>query len=69
MNPAPTESAQDHAFDEAVKGVDGIVHTASPLSYSFNDPNEAIGPAVNGTLGVLKSAAAHGYKLSAFFAR
>jgi nucleoside-diphosphate-sugar epimerase len=40
------------AFDEAVKGVDGIIHTASPVNEV-----DFVGPAVNGTLEVLKSAA------------
>ncbi|CAA7269683.1 unnamed protein product [Cyclocybe aegerita] len=43
------------AFDEAVKNVVAIEHTASPLSATTDDPNELINPAVNGTLGVLKS--------------
>ncbi|KAJ3517039.1 hypothetical protein NLJ89_g757 [Agrocybe chaxingu] len=47
---------KEGAFDEAVKNVDAIEHTASPLSATTDDPNELINPAVNGTLGVLKSA-------------
>ncbi|PVF97744.1 NAD-binding protein [Serendipita vermifera] len=39
------------AFDEAVKGVDGIIHTASPVT-----DLDFIGPAVNGTLEILESA-------------
>lgn len=46
------------AFDAAVKGVDGVLHTASP--FHFNITNDAyvdlINPAVNGTLNLLKSA-------------
>ncbi|KAG8835117.1 methylglyoxal reductase (NADPH-dependent) gre2 [Serendipita sp. 400] len=47
------------AFKEAVKGVDGIVHTASPLlpSSPSADPNELIGPAIDMTLRVLEDAA------------
>jgi nucleoside-diphosphate-sugar epimerase len=46
------------AFDEAVKNVDAIIHTASPLSNPDPkaDPQVTIAPAVDGTLGILKSA-------------
>ncbi|KAF9791249.1 NAD(P)-binding protein [Thelephora terrestris] len=47
---------QEGAFDEAVKGVDAIAHTASPFHYEADDPNELIVPAINGTRGILKSA-------------
>ncbi|PVF98194.1 NAD(P)-binding protein [Serendipita vermifera] len=49
---------QPGAFDEAVKGVDGIIHSASPLSSGDPglDPNLLIEPAVNGTIGIIKSA-------------
>lgn len=43
------------AFDEAVKGVEGVAHTASPFHLKADDPQELIRPAVNGTVGVLKS--------------
>ncbi|OJT04624.1 NADPH-dependent methylglyoxal reductase GRE2 [Trametes pubescens] len=46
------------AFDQAVVGIDAIVHTASPVHLAANDPAEVIEPAVNGTLGVLRAAAA-----------
>ncbi|EIM22277.1 D-lactaldehyde dehydrogenase [Wallemia mellicola CBS 633.66] len=45
-----------NAFDEAVKGVDAILHTASPFHFNSDDPNELIGPAVEGTLNCLRSA-------------
>lgn len=66
------------AFDEAVKGVDAVLHLASPLPSSSPDPQgmpvlilpilptqlmsyiDTIRPAVNGTLGVLKSALKNG---------
>ncbi|EED86030.1 predicted protein [Postia placenta Mad-698-R] len=48
------------AFDEAVKGVDAIEHTASPVHLNADDPDEFIVPAVKGTIGVLESALAHG---------
>ncbi|KAM0748085.1 NAD(P)-binding protein [Meredithblackwellia eburnea MCA 4105] len=45
------------AFDEAVKGVDGIAHTASPFHFRVTDPyKDLVNPAVNGTVNVLKSA-------------
>lgn len=46
------------AFDEAVKNVDAIIHSASPLSSldPKSDPQLTIIPAVDGTLGILKSA-------------
>ena len=45
------------AFDEAVKGVDGIFHTASPFVLNAVDyDKELFDPAVNGTVSVLKSA-------------
>ncbi|PFH46271.1 hypothetical protein AMATHDRAFT_70221 [Amanita thiersii Skay4041] len=47
---------KDGAFDEAVKGVDAIEHTASPCHLNVDDPKEIIDPAVNGTVGILKSA-------------
>ncbi|KAJ3506176.1 hypothetical protein NMY22_g17338 [Coprinellus aureogranulatus] len=50
---------KEGAFDEAVKGVDGIEHMASPFHENVDDPEEFIRPAVNGTLGILKSALAH----------
>jgi nucleoside-diphosphate-sugar epimerase len=45
-------------FDEAVKDVDGIIHSASPLTNSDPtiDPQELIAPAVQGSVGMLKSA-------------
>ncbi|CAL1709333.1 unnamed protein product [Somion occarium] len=47
---------KDGAFDEAVKGVDAIQHTASPFHFNAVDPSEIIGPAVAGTGTILQSA-------------
>ncbi|KAF5391121.1 hypothetical protein D9757_003042 [Collybiopsis confluens] len=52
---------KEGAFDEALKGIDAVEHTASPFHFKADDPQGMpfvylIGPAVNGTLGVLKSA-------------
>ncbi|EPQ50349.1 NAD P-binding protein [Gloeophyllum trabeum ATCC 11539] len=51
---------KEGAFDEAVKGVDAIEHTASPFHLNCDDPNEFIEPAVKGTTGVLQSALKYG---------
>ncbi|KAL4259845.1 NAD(P)-binding domain superfamily protein [Pleurotus pulmonarius] len=48
--------SKEGAFDEAVEDVDAIAHVASPFHFKADDPQDIIGPAVNGTLGVLKSA-------------
>lgn len=48
------------AYDKAVVGVDGLLHMASPVQFSWEDPKEVIGPAVNGATGILKSVANHG---------
>ena len=48
---------KDGAFDEAVKGVDYVIHLASPLAKPSDDPEaEIVGPAVQGTLSILRSA-------------
>ncbi|KAK7472052.1 hypothetical protein VKT23_000163 [Stygiomarasmius scandens] len=48
------------AFDDAVKGVDAIEHTASPFHFNIDDPQELIEPAVKGTTRILESAVKHG---------
>nr|VWO96160.1 Ketoreductase CTB6 (EC (Cercosporin toxin biosynthesis cluster protein 6) [Ganoderma boninense] len=50
----------DHAYDDAVKGVSGAVHVASPLTSWATHPDQVVKPAVEGTLGLLRSALAHG---------
>ncbi|KAK7683028.1 hypothetical protein QCA50_013700 [Cerrena zonata] len=47
---------KDGAFDQAVEGVDAILHTASPFHFNANDPSELIAPAVAGTGSILQSA-------------
>ncbi|KAH6915999.1 D-lactaldehyde dehydrogenase [Coprinopsis sp. MPI-PUGE-AT-0042] len=53
------DMTKEGAWDEAVKGVQGIAHTATPADF-FSAPNpqpqEFIQPALKGTLGVLESA-------------
>ncbi|KAI0078018.1 NAD(P)-binding protein [Panus rudis PR-1116 ss-1] len=51
------------AFDEHVKDVDAIEHTASPVHFMFEDPNEYIRPAVQGTVHILESALKYGSKV------
>uniref|UniRef100_A0A8H7XUH4 NAD-dependent epimerase/dehydratase domain-containing protein n=1 Tax=Psilocybe cubensis TaxID=181762 RepID=A0A8H7XUH4_PSICU len=54
------------AFDEAVKGVDAIEHVASPtvfLRRPDDPPDALIVPAVEGTLGILRSAQKFGSKV------
>ena len=48
--------AREGVFDEAVKGVDTIVHTASVMSFSPN-PHEVIPVTIAGATGILKSTA------------
>ncbi|EJT96897.1 NADP-binding protein [Dacryopinax primogenitus] len=48
------------AFDEAVKGVQGVLHTASPVAMAIKHPDELIKPAVQGTLSVLTSVDKYG---------
>ncbi|KAJ7636242.1 D-lactaldehyde dehydrogenase [Roridomyces roridus] len=47
---------KEGAFDEAVKGVDAIEHTASPFHFNAEDPAELSVPAIQGTVGILESA-------------
>ncbi|XP_059455722.1 tetraketide alpha-pyrone reductase 2-like [Corylus avellana] len=45
------------SFDDAVQGVDGVFHTASPVVVPYDDNIKAslIDPCINGTLNVLSS--------------
>ncbi|KAI0325591.1 NAD-P-binding protein [Cubamyces sp. BRFM 1775] len=52
---------KDGAFDECLLGVEGVVHTATPVTFDLDDPAEYIEPAVKGTLGILYSAAKYTY--------
>ena len=48
----------EESWKEAVKGCTHVYHVASPVPVGgVRDENEIIGPAVNGTLGVLKAVA------------
>jgi len=50
----------DNAYDEAVKGVDAVAHTASPAVLNVHDPDALIKPAVSGTVNILESVKRNG---------
>ncbi|KAJ7590474.1 D-lactaldehyde dehydrogenase [Mycena floridula] len=54
------DMAKEGAFDEAVEGVDVVQHLASAVTLTPEDPQEYIQPAVQGTIGILKSILKHG---------
>ncbi|KAK9471510.1 uncharacterized protein V1510DRAFT_420119 [Dipodascopsis tothii] len=48
--------AAPNAFDEAVVGVDMVVHTASPFHFKVTDPvKDLLDPAMKGTLNILNA--------------
>ena len=51
---------QEGAYDEALNNVSYVIHIASPLARPSDDPEATIvRPAINATLGLLKSALKH----------
>ncbi|EFI27543.1 D-lactaldehyde dehydrogenase [Coprinopsis cinerea okayama7 len=58
-----SDITEEGAFDEAVKDVDGIQHIASPVPETVEDPDALITPAVQGTIGILKSALKNGTRI------
>ncbi|TAQ91009.1 hypothetical protein B7494_g608 [Chlorociboria aeruginascens] len=54
----------DGAFDEAVKGVDGIFHTASPIDFTIDTYDKMAIPAVRGSQNLLESALKAGPQLT-----
>ncbi len=51
------------AFDRVVEGCDVVFHTASPYRLTVDDPQrDLVAPAVDGTLNVLRAAAAAGVR-------
>jgi len=51
----------ENAFDEHVKGVDAVVHIASPFHFKIEDPEkDLIRPAVIGTTSLMNSAIKYG---------
>ncbi|KAI0088336.1 NAD-binding protein [Irpex rosettiformis] len=51
------------AFNEAVKGVDAIIHTATPVTLKADDPEDLIRPSLKGTVAILESALKEGGSL------
>ncbi|KAK4082395.1 uncharacterized protein Triagg1_2207 [Trichoderma aggressivum f. europaeum] len=50
------DMAAANAFDEAVKGVDGVIHTASPFIFNATDfEKELMQPAIRGTTSILEA--------------
>ncbi|KAI1617733.1 dihydroflavonol-4-reductase [Exophiala viscosa] len=47
------------AFDDAVRSVHAIIHTASPVDFTLTSVEAFIRPAVDGTLSILNSALVH----------
>ena len=55
------------AFDDAVRGVYSIIHTASPVDFTLTTVDEFFTPAIQGNLSILNSAKGHaGPQLSSF---
>ncbi|KAJ9612459.1 hypothetical protein H2200_004056 [Cladophialophora chaetospira] len=54
------------AFDDAVKGVYAIIHTASPVDFTLKTVDDFFGPAIGGNLSILESAKNAGPQLKAF---
>ncbi|KAK7036575.1 hypothetical protein VNI00_011508 [Paramarasmius palmivorus] len=54
------------AWDEAVKGVDAIMHTAAQVDLNTVEPADIIEPAVEGVLNILKSTLQYGSSVKRF---
>ncbi|KAF8343833.1 D-lactaldehyde dehydrogenase [Cantharellus anzutake] len=52
--------AQEGAFDETVKNVDAVAHTASPFHMKGTHPDDYFVPAIKGTTGILESILKYG---------
>ncbi|KAG8720487.1 methylglyoxal reductase (NADPH-dependent) gre2 [Ceratobasidium sp. 395] len=57
------DMTEDGAFDEAVQGIDAVVHTAAPCTFEADDPKVLIEPSVKGTVGALKSIERFGHQV------
>ncbi|MEV7416187.1 NAD-dependent epimerase/dehydratase family protein [Streptomyces sp. NPDC089919] len=55
---AIADLTSDEGWEEAMKGVDHVLHVASPLGAASDDPQALIGPARDGALRVLRAATA-----------
>ncbi|KAL9619037.1 MAG: hypothetical protein Q9160_006292 [Pyrenula sp. 1 TL-2023] len=53
------------AYDQAVRGVDGIVHVAGDMSFG-HDPNAVVTPMLNSLRGLLEAAKKYGVKRFVF---
>lgn len=54
------DMAAPNAFDEAVKGVSGVIHTASPFALEVEDNDrDLLQPAIQGTLNILEAISRH----------
>ncbi|KAI0325903.1 NAD-P-binding protein [Cubamyces sp. BRFM 1775] len=47
------------AFADLLEGIQGIIHTATPVTFDLEDPEDYIVPAVNCTMSIIKTAAEH----------
>ncbi|KAK3060941.1 hypothetical protein LTS18_007361 [Coniosporium uncinatum] len=54
------------AFDEAIKGAAGVVHTASYMDFQTQDPEAVIPPTVESITRCLEAAASEGSSVKAF---
>ena len=59
---AVADLTADDGWDAAMKGVDYVLHVASPLGAASDDPQALIAPARDGTLRVLRAATAAGVR-------
>ncbi|KAI4092849.1 MAG: hypothetical protein LQ344_003214 [Seirophora lacunosa] len=61
------DTTPEGAFDEAVKSITAIIHTASPISYALTSWSSTVDVAVAGAISILDSAIRHaGPRLSSF---
>lgn len=51
---------KEGAYDSVVSDVQGVIHLASPVLFAIEDPQDLLGPSLQGTLGMLKSVAKYG---------
>ncbi|MFJ9760369.1 NAD-dependent epimerase/dehydratase family protein [Streptomyces sp. NPDC101149] len=59
---AVADLTHDDGWDAALKGVDRVLHVASPLGMTSDDPGTLVATARGGTLRVLRAATAAGVK-------
>ncbi|KAK7456490.1 hypothetical protein VKT23_010740 [Stygiomarasmius scandens] len=57
------DMSKSGTFDEAVKGVDGIIHSAAQVHLNAVEPNDIIEPAIEGNLNIMRSALKYGDRL------